>query len=139
MMILSMTLLTGCLGSRVDLSDIATGTGAVVGAAATAATGLPPIATVAGALGGATAGAVLVDEPESTADTISKLPEEERAAALKWLAVWDTVKSLGFYAIGAVLAFFLIPLLIGYFLPNGQHRKLKRMAFDNEDIKMKDI
>ena len=146
LMIPLMMLLSGCLGSRVDFSDLGTGAGAVIAAGVATSVGLPPLATIATTAIGATAGAVLVDEPESVVDQLEALPEEDRAQYAQWLSVIELLRSLGYYAIGAVLAFFLLPMLLGYFIPNGKQRRQKRemiqmkeALFDNPNITMKDL
>ena len=136
--IIPMLLLTGCLGNA-SLSDLTTGAGAVAGAGISAAVGLPPVATIASTAVGAAAGSLAVAESESTADILEQLPEEERAAALRWQEVWQTIEGLGTTVIWAVLAFFLLPLIVGYFIPRRSELKMKRKLFDKPDIKMNDI
>lgn len=138
LMIPVMILLTGCLG-RASLSDLSTGTGAVITAGAATAVGLPATAVAASTALGATAGAVLVEEPETTADALEKLPEEERASALKWKVFWEFIESLGYYAFLIVAGLIFIPMLMGYFMPNGKQRKMQRMMFDDPKIKSKDM
>ena len=130
---------SGCLGNF-SLSDLATGGGAVAGAGVSAALSLEPTLAVTSTVVGAIAGAAVVGEPEeSVADQLAAIPEEERADALKWITVWETIRSLGYYAIAAVLAFFLLPLLIGYFIPRRSERKMKAMLFDDPNVKMRDL
>ena len=130
---------SGCLGNF-SLSDLATGGGAVAGAGISAALSLEPTLAVTSTVIGAIAGAAVVDERvESVVDQLAAIPEEERADALKWIAVWDTIRSLGYWAIGAVLAFFLLPLLIGYFIPRRSEKRMKAMLFDDPKVKMKDL
>ena len=78
-------------------------------------------------------------QEESVVDQLAAVPEEERADALRTLTIINTIKELGYWAIAAVLAFFLIPLLVGYFIPRRSERKMKEMLFDNPDIKMRDL
>ena len=138
--ILATISLTGCLGSRIDLSDLSTTAAATVGAGTAVAVGLPTVPVVTVTALSAVAGAALVDEPEtSVVDAIDLVPEEERAGVLKAHEMWAAVESLGYWIIVAVLAFFLLPLLVGYILPNGKQRKMQRMMFDNPDIKHKDL
>ena len=125
---------TGCL-SNFSLSDAATGGGAILGAAASVATGLPIAAVVTSTAVGATAGSALVGQKESTLDVLEALPEEERASALKNQNMWEAIEGLGWYAMLGILGFFLIPMLIGYVLPNGKQRKMERDMFNDPKYK----
>ena len=138
--LLTMFLTTsGCLGNF-SLSDLATGGGAVAGAGVSAALSLEPTLAITTTALGAIAGAAVVDERvESVVDQLAAIPEEERADSLRTLTIINTIKELGFWAIAAVLAFFLIPLLIGYFIPRRSEKRMKAMLFDNPDVKMKDL
>ena len=138
--LLTMFLTTsGCLGNF-SLSDLATGGGAVAGAGLSAALSLEPTLAITTTALGAIAGAAVVDERvESVVDQLAAIPEEERADSLRTLTIINTIKELGFWAIAAVLAFFLIPLLIGYFIPRRSEKRMKAMLFDNPDVKMKDL
>ena len=132
-------MLSGCLGSRVDFSDLGTAAGSVIGAGASAAVGLPPLAVITTTALGATAGAVLVDEPDSLTDVIDSVPEEERADVLKAHSMWEAIESLGWWIVMAVLAFFLLPLIIGYFIPRGSERRMKQMLFDDPNYTTRDM
>ena len=138
--LLTMFLTTsGCLGNF-SLSDLATGGGAVAGAGVSAALSLEPTLAVTSTVIGAIAGAAVVGpQEESVVDQLAAVPEEERADALRTLTIINTIKELGYWAIAAVLAFFLIPLLVGYFIPRRSERKMKEALFDNPDIRMKDL
>lgn len=120
-------LLAGC--GNFSLSDLSTGAGSVVGAGAASLLSSDPLLVVGGAAVGAIGGSAAIGESTQTAiDHIQELPEEDRAAALRWISVWDTIRDLGYWSIFATLAFFLIPMVIGYVLPNGRQRKLEKMV-----------
>ena len=139
-LILTMFLTTsGCLGNF-GLNDLATGGGAVAGAGLGAALSLEPTLAVTSTVIGAIAGAAVVGpQEESVVDQLAAVPEEERADALRTLTLLNTIKDLGYWAIMAVLAFFLIPLLVGYFIPRRSEKKMRDLMFDHPDIKMKDL
>lgn len=131
--------LTGC--SRVDFSDLVTSAGAGLTATASAAAGLPPVATgiltTAGAVG---AGALVEDQTtETIGEVCAQVPDEMKADCVKDQTLLRTIKDWGEYAIYAILAFFVITFAIGYFIPNGQHRKLKKRMFDDPKIKHTDM
>ncbi len=135
------------VAANAGIKEWVVGIGAVIGATATAVLGLPPLGVAAGATVGAAVPAVIIPDTEQTInDVIKDVPEEERASVLKAHAIWEAVESLGKWVIAVVAGFFFIPMIIGYFLPNGKQRrqkkemiKIKEMLFDREDIKMKDI
>ena len=130
--------LSGCL-SNISFSDLATTGGATIGAGVSTAAGLAPLPVIASTVVGAGTGAILVAEPESTVDILEALLEEERVEALKNQQMWEAIESLGWYAVLGIVAFFLIPWLIGYLMPNGKQRKMHKMMFDNPKINMKDL
>ena len=116
---------TAC--SRLNLSDLVATGGATAGAALASAVGLPVggVAAVT-AVSGVSAGA-LVDNhtTETIGEVCSQVPDEMKADCVKDQTLLRTIKDWGMYAIYAVLAFFVITFAVGYFLPNGQHRKLR--------------
>ena len=115
-----------------------------------AITGSSTAATVLGTtLGGPTVGAVVgvvsglvvdgVIDEDTLTDQIESLPVEARSKVLKAHFFWMAIEKLGMWIILAVLGFFLIPLLIGYLIPNRRQRKLEQMAFNDPKITHKDV
>ena len=138
-MTLMTLMLSGCLGNF-SLSDLATGGGAVAGAGLSAALSLEPTLAVTSTVVGAIAGAAVVGEQETTiVDAIESVPEEERADVLKAHSMWEAIESLGWWIVMAVLAFFLLPLLVGYFIPRRSERKMKQMLFDDPNYTSRDL
>ena len=138
MMLMTLTL-SGCLGNF-SLSDLATGGGAVAGAGVSAALSLEPTLAVTSTVVGAIAGAAVVGEQEETiVDVIDSVPEEQRADVLKAHSMWEAIESLGWWIVMAVLAFFLLPLLVGYFIPRRSERKMKQMLFDDPNYTSRDL
>ena len=140
---ITMTLMTltlsGCLGNF-SLSDLATGGGAVAGAGLSAALSLEPTLAVTSTVVGAIAGAAVVGEQETTiVDAIESVPEEERADVLKAHSMWEAIESLGWWIVMAVLAFFLLPLIVGYFIPRRSERRMKQMLFDDPNYTSRDL
>ena len=138
-MTLMTLMLSGCLGNF-SLSDLATGGGAVAGAGLSAALSLEPTLAVTSTVVGAIAGAAVVGEQETTiVDAIESVPEEERADVLKAHSMWEAIESLGWWIVMAVLAFFLLPLFVGYFIPRRSERKMKQMLFDDPNYTSRDL
>jgi len=131
--ILIILLLSGCSKNiiRDNLSDIA-----ATGASATCTLINPVVGFVCGSATGALVNSVT--PPEDNVD-LTDIPEEQRAEVLKNQQMWKMIESLGVWAIGGIAAFFIIPLIIGYVMPNRRQRKLERIAFDRDDIKATDL
>jgi len=136
----TMTLLSGCLGGlsgtnylkNISTSDLATTAGAVIGAGAGSAVGLPLGGTIFTTVTGAGAGAALVGEPESTLkDELDALPEDERAEAFKYASRWDAIEDIFMYIVAAGAAMMIIPMVLGYLIPRRREKHLERMLFDD--------
>ena len=131
--ILIILFLSGCSQKifKDNISDIA-----ATGASATCTLINPVVGFVCGAATGVVVNnAIPIDEGPN----LSEIPEEQRAEVLKNQQMWKMIESLGVWAIGGIAAFFIIPLIIGYVMPNRRQRKLERIAFDRDDIKATDL
>ena len=99
-------LLAGC--SSIDLSDIATTTGAGVGAVGTAALTTNPAGILVGTVAGGVAGAALVEDGTDPIDACLENPEICRE-----IEFWDTIKDSIHWFIGGgivlIIAAWLIP------------------------------
>ena len=132
-------------GPRVDLSDGFTGIGAILGAAVGLAFGLPP-GTITGLTAlGAAGGAASYKEPDEVVN-LADIPEEDRAAVVK-VEYWSEFLTASWkWLVGGFLAWSFLPMVIGYYIPNGKQRRQKRemiqmkeALFDNPNITMKDL
>ena len=126
--------LNGCANiskTGIASSVVASGTTALLGVNAVG------IASV-GAMGLA-ADYLVNEDNEISVSTLEALPIEERGAYLKSMAFWNALKDLGYFGIGAIFLFFLIPYLIGYFIPTKRRRRLERAVFDHPEIKSEDL
>lgn len=131
--ILIILFLSGCSQKifKDNISDVA-----ATGASATCTLINPVVGFICGAATGIVVNnAIPVDESPD----LSEIPEEQRAEVLKNQQMWKMIESLGVWAIGGIAAFFIIPLVIGYVMPNRRQRKLERIAFDRDDIKATDL
>jgi hypothetical protein len=131
--ILIILFLSGCSQKifKDNISDVA-----ATGASATCTLINPVVGFVCGAATGIVVNnAIPIDESPD----LSEIPEEQRAEVLKNQQMWKMIESLGVWAIGGIAAFFIIPLVIGYVMPNRRQRKLERIAFDRDDIKATDL
>ena len=130
--LVALLVLSGC--SRLSLSDIATGTGAVVGAGVGAAVGVPAVTLTTTAIG-ATAGAALVDTPAPTipAEVITEVMNPWQALIIAWNDLLNhafqvvVAISVGVFAIPMALTF-----VIGKVMPN---RKTKEVEQENKVLK----
>ena len=131
--LVALFVLSGC--SRLSLSDAATGTGAAIGAAAGAASGLGTAVTLTTTAIGATAGAVVLEDTAKTiaADTIKEVTNPWQAMVIAWNDLlnhaFEIVIALmvGVFAIPMVLTF-----VIGKIMPN---RKTKEVEQENKVLK----
>jgi len=125
--------LLGCSSNAIkdNISDISATT-----ATATCTLINPVVGIVCGTATGAIVNSVTPIEEKLD---LSEIPEEQRAEVLKNQQMWKMIESLGMWAIAGIAAFFIIPLIIGYFMPNRRQRKLERIAFDRDDIKATDL
>ena len=126
-------LLSGC--STIQFDELAS-----TGAAAGAAVGTAVVTTNPALIGAAalTAGAAtsVVTQPSGDGIDLNLVPEEKRAGVAKYQATLDLIKEFGVWIGIGLAAWFFVPLLIGYFLPNGRQRKLHRDAFNDPGKKM---
>ena len=109
----------------------ASGTTAILGGSAVG------VASV-GAMGLA-ADYLVNEDSDVVVTTLEALPEAQRGAYLKSMNFWNAFRDLGYFGIGAVFLFFLIPYLMGYLIPTKRRRKLERWAYNNPDIKHEDL
>ena len=128
--------LAGCLGNFTT-SGLGSTAASVTASALGATIGGPFIGAAAGLAAGVATDAAIA--PTNAYEAISSLPEEERASALKAQYLWSTIENLGYWVIVGLVAFFSLPMLVGYFLPNGRQRKLEKLAFDNPNMKSEDL
>ena len=131
-MLLSLSL-AGC--STIQFDELAS-----TGAAAGAAVGTAVVTTNPALIGAAalTAGAAtsVVTEPSGDGIDLNLVPEEKRAGVAKYQATLDLIKEFGVWIGLGLVAWFFVPLIIGYFLPNGKQRKLHKDAFNDPSKKM---
>ena len=108
-----LVLLAGC--SNLSLSDLATGTGSVVGAGVGSLTGNPAVVmTTAGA--GALVGASLVGEDETQVEVLEAIPEDQRADVAKTQAFWSFVEHFLEWIVGATVGL----IALAWILPSPQ-------------------
>lgn len=123
--------LQGCI----TLSDVATGAGATGGATVASAAGLGPVGVATLTVAGATAGAVLVDDPAPTVTT-----EQLEAVTNPWQAfalafnqllnhAFEIVIAIGIAVVGIPM---VVSFVIGKVLPN---RKTKEVEQENRTLK----
>jgi len=131
--ILIILFLSGCSQKilKDNISDVA-----ATGASATCTLINPVVGFICGAATGIVVNNAI---PADESPDLSEIPEEQRAEVLKNQQMWKMIESLGVWAIGGIAAFFIIPLVIGYVMPNRRQRKLERIAFDRDDIKATDL
>ena len=102
-------LLSGCNFAHLAQSGSAATIGSLAG---TLVTGGTPLGSAVGA-GVATVTVEILDplevNRESTTDILESIPEEDRAAVLKNKQIWHAVESLGMWALGIFVLFWLIP------------------------------
>ena len=98
-------LLCGC--SAIDLSDVATTTGAGVGAVGTAALTTNPAGILVGTVAGGVAGAALVEDETSAVDACLENPEICRE-----IEFWDTIKDSIHWFIGGGVILIIVAWLI---------------------------
>jgi len=131
--ILVIIFLSGCSQKiiRDNISDIAAS-----GASATCTLINPIVGFVCGAATG-----VIVNDalPPADGPDLSEIPEAQRAEVLKNQQMWAMVESLGVWIIAIIGSFFMLPLLLGYLMPNKRQRKLEKLAFNNPNIKSTDL
>lgn len=110
------------------------------GAAAGAAVGTAVVTTNPVLIGAAavTAGVATSAATPASGDGIdlNLVPEEKRAGVAKYQATLDLIKQFGWWIALGLGAWFFVPLIIGYFIPNGKHRKLHKDAFNDPTKKM---
>ena len=126
-------LLSGC--SAIQFDELAS-TGAASGAAVATSlvTANPVIIGATAATAGVATSAVTPKSGDGV--DLNLVPEEQRAGVAKYQATLDLVKQFGWWIGLGLAAWFFVPLLIGYFLPNGKQRKLQRDAFNDPTKKM---
>ena len=102
-------LLSGCNLAHLAQSGSAASLGSLTG---TLVTGGNPVGAAVGA-GVATVTVEILDplevNKESTTDILESIPEEDRARVLIYKELWHTVESLGYWALGIFVLFWLIP------------------------------
>jgi hypothetical protein len=102
------------------------------------AVGGPVAGAAAGLAAGATTDATIAPSDKGEID-VSTLPPAQQVEIAKHMEWTELLIKFWQYFLVAGLAWFFIPMLIGYFIPRKSERKMKEMMFDNPDIKMKDL
>ena len=104
-LVLCVLMLSAC--SRFDLSDVATTTGATVGATAAAALGAPTLVIATSTVAGGVAGGALVEDETSAVDACIENPEICREVEF-----WDTLKDFIHWIIGGTVLLIIVAWLI---------------------------
>ena len=128
-----------CSGINSTFQSLTANTTASVAGVATSVLTGSPLAGIAIGAGAGVAATEILPPSDTFADTLEAIPEEERAAVLKNHDMWAAVESLGYYALLGVLAFILLPLIVGYVLPNRKQKRMERMLFDDPNYSMRDM
>ena len=142
LMIVTATMLTGCLGNISKDGLISTLSSASVGVLGTAVGG-----PIVGVVAGVVAGVVSDAATEPAGADLTVIPEADRADVLKHQQVWMALEHLGVWIIGVgAFVIFILPLIAGYLIPNGKQRRnhkemirMKEVLFDNPNVKMQDF
>ena len=130
--------LVGCFAlsacSTIQFDELASGSAATGAAVVGTAVAGPVGGVIAGT--GATVVTSVVTPKSGDGIDLNLVPKEDRAGVAKWDATLTVIEHFGFWIAIGLAGWFLFPLVIGYFLPNGKQRKLMKDAHNDPKNKL---